>query len=321
MQTACCTAALCAQRGKWGLAGVAAAATLVEPHLGLPICVALAVWNRSARVSILASAGALLALCVVAGGWRETVEYAVTVLPLHARSELTSDAQISLSALLHAFNVSEQAALRAGAIAYIGGIGASVAIGKILSERFDDDAFLVAVPAAFAAIGGTFMHVTEVFAALPLALLLFRHDTRTRAILLVSIVLLSVPWYTVLDGGLRAAFPATAALVVFYEVWQLGGKRTASAFVCAAAACALLFFAPAFNAHAAHVLRAAAAAAAPLDPLYPQATWRAAVQGALSTGSAITWALRALTWAGLLLAAGAAISAATPGLQSRRFAR
>lgn len=302
---ACCTAAFFAQRGNWRMAGLAASISLIEPHLGLPVCLALALWNRSARAAVIAGALVLAAVSLFAAGWRESIEYVATVLPLHARSELGSDAQLSLSAVLHALGLSDAQALRWGTISSVASTVLGVRLARTLAVRLRDDAFLVAVPLAFSVIGGTFIHATEMFAAIPLALLFVMRVRHCRPLSLTALVLLSVPWFTVLEGGTPFAFPAVAAIVIFYLVWRMREGRVPVAVALAACAWFALTCAPQVNAIAVHHFGSARALGA-LSAVYPQAGWQALNERTLSSGTAMTWILRAASWAGLLAIAAAA---------------
>lgn len=302
---ACCVAALLAQRGAWTLAGIAAAGTLVEPHLGLPLCAALAIYNARARYALLIAASTLVAIALLAARGN-VVEYALATLPLHALSEIHSDAQLSLTAVAHALGATEMVSLRLGVLSYVIAGAAGIGIGVRLAARTGNAAFVIAVPAALAAAGGTFIHATELLCAVPLALLLIR-VARVRLVGCIALVLVSVPWFTVLDGGMPLAFAVTAAAVVFFELWQLGGVRMAYACACALFACALLLAAPSWFSHAPAADRASSPRIA---ALYPQASWRALTDERLSGGTPITWVLRAGSWCGLLLAGCGAFSLA-----------
>jgi hypothetical protein len=311
---ACAGAALFAQRGAWTLAGLAAAATMIEPHLGLPVCACVAITHRKALWSVVGSFAVLAALSLLVSGLPQTLEYVTTVLPLHALSELTSDAQLSLTAVLHAFGAPDTIALRLGTISYVAAAAAGVQLGRILAVRLRDDAFVVFTPAAFVLIGGTYIHATEMFAAIPLTLLLLMRVPRYRVPLCVALVLLSVPWFTALNGG-APAFAGIAAIVVFYEVWQLAGKRAGIAACAAVLAGAVVFYAPAFYAHANQAMQLVPA---PPNAVYPQASWRALTQRVLSTGLPITWILRAGSWAGLVTLAFVATALTRPARLLRR---
>lgn len=308
---AACAAMLFAEREQWTAAGIAAAASLVEPHLGLPLCAALAFWKPATRLPMALCVCALAGAALAATGPRVNAEYVLTILPLHALSEISSDAQLSLTALLHGLRVPDTTALRIGAASYLLFAGLGVHFGKILADRFRSGAFLAAVPVAFATLGGTFMHVTEIFAAVPLALLLIVRAPQQRGLLQAALVLLCVPWISGVERGNTLAFATLSAMVTALLLWQPGSKRALPALAVAVSTFALLFLAPNWYAHSAAGSRPPFAA---IDPAYAQATWQAWNRAALSGGAPIAWALRLLTWIGL------ALLAAVVSLVSRRDA-
>lgn len=296
---AACLAMFFAQRAQWTCAGIAGAATLVEPHLGLPVCVCLAVWQPSTRAAMSVCVAVLCAVSIGALGLRENTEYLLNVLPLHALAEISSDTQLSLSVILHGLHVPDAMALRAGAVAYVLFALCGIAVAKALADRFTERAFLVAVPAAFATLGGTFMHVTEIFAAVPLTLLLLARAPEHRTRLLCALVLLSVPWIAGIERGNAVAFALLCAIVVAVLLWEPQRARAIFALATAALTLGVLLAAPAWyaNAAAAH----APISALTIDPAYAQASWQKWNEAALSSGSAPAWVLRAASWLGLLV--------------------
>lgn len=292
-----------AANGYWNAAGWAAAASLVEPHLGLPVFLSLAVWAPRSRRSLALGAGILAAVALVTLGIGQNAEYVLTVLPLHALAEVTSDAQMSPSAVLYALGVPARAAIIVGSAAYALAVITAVALAAVLADRSRQRAFLVAVPAAAALYGSSFMHVTEFFAAIPLALLLVFRRERFAAIALVALALLSVPWYLALERGPVAAFAMLGAIVIFVMLWRCA-RRAMIAAACAVLAFALLFFAPAYatvsSSHGKPMETIAGAS-------YPQAGWQRFVRRELSSGSAASWLLRTLSWTGLLLLGAGAV--------------
>lgn len=298
-----------ASRGRWNAAGLAAAASLVEPHLGLPVCLSLAIWAPRSRFSLALGAGVLAAVAFGTLGTGQNVEYVGTVLPLHALVEITSDAQMSLSAVLHALGVPARAAITAGSAAYALAVIAAIALGGVLAMRSRRQAFLVAVPATAALYGSSFMHVTEFFAAIPLALLIVLHRGRVAAIALAALALLSVPWYLALERGEVSAFAALGAVVIFVVLWRCG-RSAIIALACAVLAFGLLFFTPAYGTAASSHGKSVETIA---DASYPQAGWQKFIRRELSTGSAASWLLRGLSWSGLLLlGAGTVLLARDP---------
>lgn len=308
---AACAAMLFAQQGRWNAAAIAAAASLVEPHLGLPLCLCLAIWKAPARIPLVLCVSLLGIASAVALGAAQNVEYVTAVLPLHALSELNSDTQLSAAAIFYGLHVPALAALRLGALSYVFFAACGIVLAKVLARRFASDAFLVAVPAAFAAIGGTFMHVTEVFAAIPLALLLMARAPHYRMPLLVTVVLLAVPWIAGIERGNAAAFATLGALVVAVLAWDAAASRKMLALAAAAATFAILIEAPQWYAHAALGAHPALAGP-PIDPAYAQASWQAWSGATLSSGSAVAWLLRVPTWIGLVLLAALAARVSRP---------
>lgn len=303
-------AAVFAREGRWTFAAIAAAATLVEPHIGVPVCAALALWAPRTRIALAICVAALGCIAAATLGMGQNLEYLLAVLPAHAVSEIGSDAQLSASVLAHAFGASDALAVRVGegsyAIAFVAGIYAAAA----LQRRYRDAAFLVLVPAAAAVIGGVFIHVTEVVAALPFALTLLRYEPQN-ALVRACIVLLAVPWWSLATpmvlgtqtGCILAAFVAT------FLIWQIYGRPLAALCV------GLLVFT--MSGLVTHWYSDVNAAFIPphmplpaIDGKYPEAGWAWENARYFSTGALPAWLLRLPTWCGLL-ALGAVAMALT----------
>ncbi|MGZ3517848.1 MAG: glycosyltransferase 87 family protein [Vulcanimicrobiaceae bacterium] len=286
-------AALSAERGHWPQTAAAAAVSLVEPHLGLAACAALFIWAPRTRAALGISAIVLGLLSVLAIGISGNVEYVTRILPAHAASELSADIQYSLAVVLHALGVGDSRALSIATASYGAMLVIGVFLGQVLSSRFKSPALLVAIPVAVSVVGGPYIHVTQIAAAIPAALILFDRAPQFRAALTLVVLLLAVPW-------LWAGTPvlATAALFpVAWLAWDLseGDPRFVIASVSVAT---VLAMAPNFltltHAHAAIVDRG-------IDPSLPEAQWSRAIQLLASTESPATWLVRAPTWLGLLM--------------------
>lgn len=297
---AACAAMFFASREKWTAAGIAAALSLVEPHLGLPLCIGLAFWRPRTRAALGLTVALLAAVSAGTIGARTSLEYATAVLPLHALAEISSDAQLSLSAVLHAAGINDRLAVQVGALSYIASCVLGIWLAEILSARWRDDAFLIAVPAAFATIGGTFIHVTELFAAIPLALLLVAHAVRYRGLVGCALLLLAVPWFTAVEPGNALALAALGAIVTLHLARRGLDARIAAALAASALAFTILFAAPHF---AGDRTPHTPAPARINGTAYPQESWQAWNYRALSTGSTVVWLLRGLSWTGLILVA------------------
>lgn len=296
-------AAQFAQTSRFALAGVAAAATLVEPHIGVPICLSALLWMPRSRFALVSSACVLAAISFLVLGARQNLEYLTAVLPMHALSELTSDAQLSLSTILHAAGMSPTAALRSGTIAFLAATVAGVLFGRVAARRFGDQAFILAVPSAFSVAGGVFMHVTEIVAAIPLALLLVRYAPAHGRVPAAALILLAVPWWSLATPMLfgTSVGVVLAGITVFYLLWCFAPKHVAGAAI--AAVCGAVALTAVLHWHdvtAVHDSIAYAPAATWRAP-YPEASWKWFNDRYMSTASAASWLLRAGSWSGLIL--------------------
>jgi hypothetical protein len=301
---AACSAALLLQRGYYDWAGVAAAGTLIEPHLGLPLCVAVALWSPRSRVPVIASCAALAAISLAAGGVAGNVEYATKVLPLHALSEIGSDGQLSLSVILRALHVPNGAALEAGTLSYLvfGAIGIWQA--SPASKCFKNRALLVAVPAATAVIGGTFVHQTEIVAALPVVLLLISIRA-LRGIAVALLILLATPWQAQSAPDQMLLWFVIAAVCTAYEVRTLANVKPLWSVLCGAVVFAFLTQVNlAYERERTRYVQHPHAATVAIDERYPQAGWARIDEGTYWTQNAFAWVMRAPAWGGLLLLSG-----------------
>lgn len=295
-------AALSARQGKWLWCAVAGACSLVEPHIGLPVCLALLLYAPRTRWALATLFAVLGALTIQAVGVSGALEYVSTVLPAHAASEIASDAQLSLSVILHWLGASDSTALRAGMASYALMVGAGVFTAPYFVRRFGDNAFLVAVPAACSVAGGAFIHVTELAAALPLVFLLLQHNPQDRKSFAFTLFLLAVPWWSLATPMMLG--PATgvvlAGIVVTYLAWYYEPKLVVALLTgCATVAlagCLVYWHAlsgvPDLGIHPPHAV---------VTATYPESSWAWLNTEYMSTGSAASWLLRLLSWAGLAL--------------------
>ncbi len=198
-------------------AALAAAGAMIEPHLGLPVCLALAVWLPATRVTLACAFGALGVLSLLALGPAANLEYFTSVLPAHALSEATRDTQYSLTAVLAALGLPPArrcAAVRSGTprCSWRDDFRRDGS-----RKRTPNAAFLACIPPAFAVFGGTFIHVTQIAAALPAAVLLAGYATRTvRTLAVVALLALAVPWDWVVSPALMLA----PLVPVAYLAWR-----------------------------------------------------------------------------------------------------
>lgn len=305
-------AALCAQRQQWALAGIFGAAALVEPHVGLPVCLTILWCAPRARLATCLSLLALGTISLMATGFQWNLEYLADVLPAHALSEIGSDAQLSLSVALHWFGVPDRVALRFGTLLYAGLAAAAVYVSRNLSKKFADDSFLITVPAAFAVMGGMFIHVTEAALAVPFLLSIMKHLGPRRSVAAAGIVLLAVPWWSMATPMLFT--PSTALAMVAFSItflaWRLSGENVPAALATGAFATLVAAGLVLWHAMLSVPFTSINPPADLFSARYPEASWAWFNTKYMSTGSPPTWFLRALTWLGLLCAAYQAFAAA-----------
>lgn len=292
---AICTSGYFASRGRWGAAAIAAAVAMVEPHLGLPLCLSLAIWAPRTRVTLAAAAVVLAALSLASLGWGVNLEYFLQVLPAHALSEAGRDTQYSLTSVLTSLGTSPATATKVGLLSYLVMIGAGVATAGSLSRRTRSAALIAFVPPAFAVLGGTFIHVTQIAAAIPAAALLAYCVGDRRHAAMVSLLLLSIPWILSWSPifGVAPAFPI--ACLVWYG-WR-GNLRALMAGVVLGGAL-VVGANRALVAMSAHPLPARPAPTISSD--LPERSWSTFATKS-SNGTAGAWLVRLPTWGGIAL--------------------
>lgn len=204
-------AAYAITRGKAFLAACAGATAMLEPHIGLPACIALAA-RHPRTIAPFAALGMLCAgVSVALIGTQENIEYFTSVIGAHAISEALNVKQLSLSALLVRSGLPALPAVRIGTLWYAAMIVVGIAIGQHAACRLGRPALAVLLPVAFAMIGGPFVHIAQIAAVVPAALLLV-DARRADTIAALSILLLAVPWPQFATLG--TSFPIFATLTV-----------------------------------------------------------------------------------------------------------
>jgi hypothetical protein len=291
-----CGAAYFAQQARWRAAAICSAVAMVEPHLGLSVCIALVAFAPPSRVTLLVALVALGAFSLIVLGPAANIEYLTSVLPAHALSEATRDTQYSLTAVLTALGIPVLAAAKAGALWYLGMLAAGTLVAGRLARQTKNAACLACVPPAFAVFGGTFIHITQIAAAIPAALLLAENAREHyKNLAVVALLLLSVPWGWVVSPALilGPVFP------VAYLAWRYWSSSISAVLLAGIlAAIAILSLA---NLYAVHGLHLAAPASAPvIDSRLPEASW-SAYSRRTSSASIASWAVRIPSWSGLIL--------------------
>ena len=201
---------LARNRDEW--AACAAGVAMLEPHVGLPLCASLFVWRSRTRLPLIAITALCVGASLAAVGLSTALEYVRDVLPAHAASEIANEKQFSLTYALHRLAVPDGLALRAGEAWYLAAVGAGIWAAGRLAQRYCNAAVIAVVPPALAVFGGPFVHVIQIAAALPAALLLYPYAApRAQRALGWALVALAIPW--VQFANLGTIFVALAALV------------------------------------------------------------------------------------------------------------
>ncbi len=176
-------------------AALAASIAMIEPHLGLPACLAMFAWWPGTRRTFIVTAAGLAALSVAAIGIPANIEYVTAVLPAHAASEIAAQDQYSLSRLLHILGVADAVALKAGSASYLIMTLLGVALARRIASAIGSDALIVLLPPATALLGGPFVHDIQMAAALPAAIILAASTRPPLLLRTFALVALVFPWH------------------------------------------------------------------------------------------------------------------------------
>jgi hypothetical protein len=216
-------ATMFAQERRDAAAGWAAAFAMLEPHVGLPACVALFVWKSGSRLPLALSAFVLTGASLWLVGPATALEYGRNVVPAHALSELANEKQFSLSYLAHRLGAGDELALRLGTLSYLAALALGCTIAAPLAQRLRSPGMIAALPPALALVGGPFLHIAQMPAALPCALLLHARVPALRRALAAILILLAIPWVQFTTLG--TAFGLLAAVAAAVLGRTLGGMR------------------------------------------------------------------------------------------------
>ncbi|GAC1389329.1 MAG: hypothetical protein NVSMB31_05160 [Vulcanimicrobiaceae bacterium] len=211
------SAFFCAQK-RWNAAAVAMTAAMIEPHVALPAALALFLFIPALRVRLALGALALAIMSLALVGPQTLFWYFTVLLPGHAGSELNNMGQFSLTTLLFHAGVPGALALRLGSLQYAVMLVFGIFIGRVLSKRFDEPAYLVLAPAACSVIGGAFIHLSEIAVAIPLVCMLAQR-TRTH-LAWVAMALLAVPWEAVFNWAFFAPFAVLSLAWIVWYRWR-----------------------------------------------------------------------------------------------------
>ncbi|MGB8518714.1 MAG: glycosyltransferase 87 family protein, partial [Candidatus Tumulicola sp.] len=151
------------------IAGVCAALTAIEPHLGLPVILAALLFVPRARIATVVTLACLAGIAFVTAGPTLMFEYVQRVVPLQAAAEVHFPYQYSLTYALAAAGVSDGVARTFGIASFLALIAIGLWFATRLSRTLDRRELLVFFPAAAAVMAGAYVHVVELCFAIPAA--------------------------------------------------------------------------------------------------------------------------------------------------------
>jgi hypothetical protein len=230
--------ALFLSQKRWTYATACLAFSMIEPHMALPACVAAFFFVPQMRARLLLAGGAAFAVMLAAVGPHVALSYFTTILPIHAASEVNNLGQESLTAMLYHLGVRPELALRLGSLQYLLLGLAGLVFAYRLFEKTHDAAWLILLPAAFAVIGGSFIHLAEVAMVLPLACFVF--VKRPGPVSSIMLLMLALPLESI---SVWAPFGVPAAMVCVWLIDrpEIGIKRYCANGIVPLCATAVIF--------------------------------------------------------------------------------
>lgn len=211
-------AAWCAQRGRFVAAAAAGVAALLEPHVGLAVCLGLFVLVPRTRPWLIGFGAAVGVLAIGVVGLGLNVEYLMRELPAQVAAETGAQEQYSLTYLLHRLGVADGAAIVAGNLWYAALVAAGIAVAHRLGPRLRAPALCALLPAAAGSIGGPYVHLHQVAVVVPAALLLCARVPERRALFGWAVLLLAIPWGRFLDLRSPLLFVGIACAVLVVQL-------------------------------------------------------------------------------------------------------
>jgi hypothetical protein len=185
-------------RGLDRLAGILAALTLIEPHLGLPVCAAMLCWLPRSRLGLIATLFVLASLGILLAGVAGAAEYVARVLPGQALAEASYVYQYSLTYLLRMLGVPTGGALLGGELSYAAMAVFGVCLGRSVAQRLERPELVAYIPGACSVIAGPYVHMVDLAFAIPATMVLATSlRGRSRELAVVALCLLAVPWVLV----------------------------------------------------------------------------------------------------------------------------
>jgi Glycosyltransferase family 87 len=202
-----------AQHRDW-LAGVFGGMTVIEPHLGLSVVLALLLFVPRARILTIVTVALLVALGLWVAGAASGVVYLAHVLPAQASAEVPFPYQYSLTYLLHFAGVSDAFALGLGSLSLLAALAAGLCLAPNTAAALQRRELLVYLPAVSAVIAGAYVHMVELCFAVPAALVLARWSRGALHVLATAaLCVLATPW--IAAWGVKKLFLANLFVCAF----------------------------------------------------------------------------------------------------------
>ncbi len=191
-----CGVALARRRDR--LAGICAGLTLIEPHLGLPVCAAIFCWVSRGRLALLGTVLTLAGLAAALVGAAGMAEYVARVLPGQAAAETAYVYQYSLTYLLRTLGLPTGPALILGDLSYAAMLALGVSLGRRAAQGLDRRELIAYLPGACSVVAGPYVHMVDLSFAIPVTVVLAGTlRGRTRNVAITALCLLAVPWILV----------------------------------------------------------------------------------------------------------------------------
>lgn len=296
-----CALALRAQRPY--LAAASAAGTLLVPQVGVPVVLALFVWERRARVPVAGAVLVLAAISLAMLGLGANLEYVVRVLPAHAASEMGFVRQYALAPVLYQLGVPARVALAIAAPVAVASAAAGILLAGRLACSESDRAWIALVPSVFALLGSTFTHAHTLAFALPGALLLGARRGGGAWSAKLGLLALAIPWQPTAATVYLVPLYLLTAFALARRVW--GWPLERSLFLTVLVGAVLLVEDALWLRHVATAAPAGAIVFHAAPGALAEASWQAMLAVVGSTADPATWFARACALGGLAALAGA----------------
>jgi len=216
---ALCASGFALKRGRYGWAAAFVALASIEPHVALPVWIALAFMVPQTRRPLAICAAALVAASIVTLGPAVNLEYLTAVLPAHAASEASASGQYSLATLLVRCGIAIAPALAVANVWFVALCALGIFTAQRLARKLDAPELAALVPPAFAVFGGPFVHLTQLAVAIPAILVLGSRLPRYRVAFAVALLLLALPWQDLAENPAPAVLGAIALVALPIALW------------------------------------------------------------------------------------------------------